>query len=135
MRRAVHGCPLNRLFLDNDATGSDIRVARRESLSAARPYVATSFDEAAPAISPDERWLAYTSDETGQDEVYIASFPSPGGPQVVSIGGGSAPVWGKDGRILYYLDSAGQLIAADVQTSPGFVAKQRTTLFASDYET
>jgi serine/threonine-protein kinase len=119
---------------DRDATGHDIVVAHRDSLAAPWPYVATPFEETAPAISPDERWLAYESDETGEVEVYVSSFPSPGGRQVVSIGGGSAPVWGRDGRTLYYTGPGGALVAAGVRTDPSFAVLDRTTLFVSDHE-
>ncbi|HKG93632.1 MAG TPA: protein kinase [Gemmatimonadaceae bacterium] len=70
--------------------------------SAARPYAATPADETAARISPDGRWVAYTSDESGRAEVYLDSYPRPGRRVTISSGGGVHPVWRGDGRELYY---------------------------------
>ena len=55
-----------------------------------------------PAISPDGRWLAYSSDETGRLEVYVQRFPERGGRQPISVGGGVLPEWSADGNELFY---------------------------------
>ena len=70
--------------------------------STALPYAATSADETAARISPDERWVAYTSDESGQLEVYLDSYPRPGRRVSITTSGGAHPVWRGDGRELYY---------------------------------
>jgi hypothetical protein len=70
--------------------------------SAARPYAATPADETAARASPDGRWVAYTSDESGRAEVYLDAYPRPAGRVRVSLGGGVHPVWRGDGRELYY---------------------------------
>ena len=70
--------------------------------SAARPYAATPADETAARVSPDGRWVAYTSDESGRAEVYLDSYARPGWRVKVSSGGGVHPVWRGDGRELYY---------------------------------
>ena len=59
-------------------------------------------DEQAPAISPDGLWIAYTSDRTGNREIYVERFPELGGEQLISRGGGAYPVWSQDGRELFY---------------------------------
>lgn len=70
--------------------------------SAARPYAATSADETTARISPDGRWVAYTSDRSGRAEVYLDSYPRPGRRVTLSSDGGVHPVWRGDGRELYY---------------------------------
>jgi Tol biopolymer transport system component len=70
--------------------------------SAARPYAATPADETAARASPDGRWVAYTSDESGQAEVYLDAYPRPARRVRLSSGGGVHPVWRGDGRELYY---------------------------------
>ena len=70
-------------------------------------------------LSPDERWIAYNSVESGRWEVYVASFPSFGGKRRVSSGGGCQAHWRKDGKELFYLDLKGQLMALDVAMGVG----------------
>ena len=67
-----------------------------------KPLLTTPFTNTTPALSPDGRWLAYASDESGQAEVYVQPFPSMQGRTQVSAGGGSEPVWSRNGRELYY---------------------------------
>lgn len=67
-----------------------------------RPFVNSRFFENFPDFSPDGRWLAYVSNETGQREVWVQPFPGPGAKQQVSRDGGQAPVWRKDGREIFY---------------------------------
>jgi serine/threonine-protein kinase len=82
------------------------------------PLVRTAFTEAGAAISPDMRYLAYQSNESGLDEIYVRPFPHVNnGWWHVSTGGGSRPVWSRDGRELFYLDAANTLTAVPVQTS------------------
>jgi serine/threonine-protein kinase len=67
-----------------------------------QPFVATPANELSPVFSPDGRHIAYVSNETGQNEVYVRPFPPPGPVTAVSIAGGSEPAWSRDGRTLYY---------------------------------
>jgi Tol biopolymer transport system component len=67
-----------------------------------RPLLATPFAEWGAALSPDGRWIAYSSDRSGRGEVYVAAFPSMTSPVLVSTEGGSNPAWSRDGRQLYY---------------------------------
>ena len=95
----------------------------------------TEFAEQDPAISSDSHWLAYTSDETGQAEVFVRPFPNIGGEKVqVSIGGGSGPLWANDIGELFYVDAGRRLIAAEFETDPGFRVVQRETLFTAGPE-
>jgi serine/threonine-protein kinase len=65
-------------------------------------FLNTSFSEFSGAFSPDGRWLAYDSDESGTYEVYVRPFPGPGGKWQVSTGGGQDPVWSRNGKELFY---------------------------------
>ena len=66
--------------------------------------VDTQANEVLPVVSPDGRWLAYMSDESGALEVYVQRFPDGGGRQRVSTSGGTRPIWGPDGRELFYVN-------------------------------
>jgi eukaryotic-like serine/threonine-protein kinase len=88
--------------------------------------------EAFPALSRDGHWLAYVSDESGRQEVYVRPFPGPGGKIQVSVNGGNEPVFSRDGRELFYREDEGvvsRLIAAAVRTAPAFEVVSRTPLF------
>mgnify|MGYP001818527881 CR=1 FL=1 len=76
---------------------------------------ASSFDETTPTLSPDSRWLAYASDESGTSEVYVTTFPNPARRWQVSSEGGQLPKWRADGRELFFLRPDGTLIAAEVE--------------------
>ena len=100
--------------------------------SAVTPLVATpEFAEQDPALSPDGRWLAYTSDETGRNEVYVKAFPNVDSTRVrVSTDGGYSPLWAHSGSELFFVDAGRRsLIAAEVETAQGFRVLQRETLF------
>jgi serine/threonine-protein kinase len=80
------------------------------------------FDESAAALSPDGRWLAYMSDETGTSEVYVRPFPdAEAGRWQVSLDGGQAPLWAPSGRELFYVDARRNMVAVSVAggESPG----------------
>jgi dipeptidyl aminopeptidase/acylaminoacyl peptidase len=82
-------------------TGADIWVLDRARESA-RPLVRTRFNEYTPALSPDGRYAAYTTDESGRPEIQIVSFPEGIGRRQVSTDGGSEPLWSRDGGELFY---------------------------------
>jgi Tol biopolymer transport system component/tRNA A-37 threonylcarbamoyl transferase component Bud32 len=71
-------------------------------------------------VSPDGRWIAYASDESGRWQVYVASFPSPGGRWQISSDGGTQPVWRRDGRELFYLGADRKLMAVPITAGPRF---------------
>jgi len=83
------------------------------------PFLRTRFREFTPAFSPDGHWLAYTSNESGIDEVYVRPFPGPGGRTQVSSGGGMFPVWECNGRELFFLSSERLITVADYSVSSG----------------
>ena len=83
-------------------------------------------------VSPDGTLAAYTSNESGRYEIYIRSFPEPGGQTIVSEGGASIPYWSPDGNTLYYFTGPGQpLMAARLQRDPVPVVVSRDTLVAA----
>ena len=102
----------------------DLAILSRET-GTAEARLATSFEETGAAISPDGRWMAYQSDESGQPEVYVRPFPNiDEGKWPVSSTGGSLPVWSKDGRELFFLDAEGLLSVVDVGAGDGFTASR-----------
>ncbi|HXG70208.1 MAG TPA: protein kinase [Gemmatimonadaceae bacterium] len=100
--------------------------------------LASPFNESYPAVSPDGKWLAFVSDESGQEEVYVRPLHGQGAKTLLSRSGGSEPVWSRSGRELYYLGSGETgtlLIAAAVSTGAEFKVVGRTDLFQfSEYE-
>jgi DNA-binding winged helix-turn-helix (wHTH) protein/Tol biopolymer transport system component len=92
------------IFTDRSTGGVDIGSVAIEGDHTRRPLLATKFNEMRPALSPDGRWLAYESNESGQSEVYVRPFPKvDSGKWTVSSGGGEEPRWSRDGRTLYFL--------------------------------
>jgi Tol biopolymer transport system component len=98
------------------------------------PFLMTSFDESAPVFSPDGKWLAYVSDESGRSEVYVQPYPGPGAKWPISTDGGNEPAWSADGRELYFRHRD-QLMAAGIQTTPAFRSNRPQPVFESRYET
>jgi Tol biopolymer transport system component/DNA-binding winged helix-turn-helix (wHTH) protein len=95
-------------------------------------FAETPFIEASAVFSPDGRWIAYTSNEGGQPDVYVQSFPGPGAKSQVSRDGGTHPVWRADGRELFYLAADGTMMAVPVRTGRSFDAGRPQALFASN---
>ena len=91
------------------------------------PYRNGDFSENEASLSPSGRFLAFTSNESGRNEVIVQPFPDPSrGRWQISTEGGSAPRWRRDGRELYYLDLKGRLIGVSVTTVPDFTVQQTT---------
>jgi len=84
------------------------------------PFLQTSLDEGSAGFSPDGRWVAYRSTESGRDEVYVQTFPTSGGKRMVSPNGGYAPQWRGDGKELFYISGDGKLMAVEVKPGNSF---------------
>ena len=126
-----HGYTALRKF--GGGASGDIYIAPAESLSAAKPFIATPAVEVNPRVSPDGKTLAYVSNETGQAEVYITPLPGPGPKAAVSTGGGNAPRWSHDGSTLFYLSATRLMAASITRTLPAAVTR-RDSLFAWSYD-
>jgi len=95
-------------------------------------FLSTPTTEGAPRFSPDGRWIAYVSDESGRPEIYVQPFPGPGGKWQISTDGGIEPGWNPNGRELFYR-SGDRMMAVPVTTAPAFSAGRPTMLFERPY--
>ena len=94
------------------------------------PFLQTPVNEIAGAVSPDGRWIAFSSDETGRYELYVTSFPSPGVKRQISSEGASGPQWLRGGGGLVYINGERKLIAVDVDAKgPEFKLGESHVLF------
>ena len=88
----------------------------------AEPFLRTSANELNPAVSPNGRWIAYQSDESGRYEVYVVPFRGPGGKRQISDGGGQLPIWSRNGLQLFFEDLNNRIMATDyTATGDSFV--------------
>jgi Tol biopolymer transport system component/DNA-binding winged helix-turn-helix (wHTH) protein len=114
-------------------TGFDIVRMGNELDAAATPVLASAANETAPAFSPDGRWLAYVSDVTGHEEVYLMAWPQGGAPLRVSTQGGREPVWSKRGDELFF--RRGQsMLAARVAGGAQLRVSEPVTLFTGEFD-
>jgi dipeptidyl aminopeptidase/acylaminoacyl peptidase len=124
--------------------GRDILLLQPGEDRAPRPLFATQFEEMYAEFSPDGRWIAYASNESGRSEVYVAPYPGPGPKVPVSVDGGHSPAWVRSGggHELLYLEPAGtggingnsgpyQVIAVPVTIGERFSAGQPRKLFST----
>jgi len=99
----------------------------------AQLFTRTRFDEAEPRFSPDGRWLAYISNESGRFEIYVQPYPGPGGKWQISTDGGMDPVWNPNGRELFYRNG-NKMMAVDISSKPSFAVGRPRMLFEGKYE-
>jgi hypothetical protein len=92
-------------------------------------FLKTEFNERYGMFSPDGKWIAYTSDESGRDEIYVQPYPATGAKWQVSREGGRRPKWRQDGREIYWLAQDGTLMAAEVSIGRTFQPGNVTALF------
>jgi serine/threonine protein kinase len=97
--------------------GEDLFVLPLSGERKAFPFVRDRFEKLSPEFSTDGRWIAYQSDESGRDEVYVASFPGAARRRQVSVSGGIMPRWRADGRELFFLGLNGKMTAVETQAS------------------
>ncbi len=95
-------------------------------------YLNEPFEELSPALSPDGKWVAYVSNESGQDEVFVRAFPEPGARWQVSVDGGTEPLWGANGHEIFYWNGD-EFLVARVSTTAGFQVLDRTEIFVMEF--
>jgi Tol biopolymer transport system component len=118
------------VFTERNARGDDdIFTLSLAGGQAAAPFAGSRFEEWGARFSHDGRWIAFSSDESGRNEIYLAPFPPTGGKRLVSAGGGNAIRWSRDGRELYYLSADRHLMAVPVHTGPTLELGQAVSLF------
>jgi eukaryotic-like serine/threonine-protein kinase len=114
--------------LDGATTPHDLWYRRLTGDTSTRVLVSSRAIEAAQRISPDGKWVAYNSDESGRNQVYVTPLPGPGGRVQVSANGGAQPVWSADSRRLFYVANGG-LMAATLSLTPTVQVESREKLF------
>lgn len=110
------------------ASSFDLWIARADD-GATHPLLATPANEMQARISPDGKWVAYASDESGVLEVYVEPYPQLGDKRQVSVGGGGQPQWRADQRELFYLSADRSVVAVEVETSDGMEFARPRRLF------
>jgi serine/threonine-protein kinase len=111
----------------------DIWIAPSDSPQALRPFIASpSAGEWEPRVSPDGKFLAYTSDESGTQEVYVRPLPGPGARVQVSLAGGREPMWSPNGRELFYR-VPGFVMSATLERGERITVSSRQQLFADAF--
>jgi Tol biopolymer transport system component len=95
-------------------TGADLFVLPLSGDRKPQPFLQTPFNELGGQFSPDGRWIAYTSNESGKYEVYVQPYPGPGGKWQISTAGGGIPRWRRDGTEIFYIAPDYKLMAAGI---------------------
>jgi len=109
-------------------TSGDIMLLHLDKERKVEPFLTTSFHENHPAVSPNGKFIAYCSDETGVEEVYVRQFPSGSGRVKISPGLGFYPKWSPDGTELFYTDGAGKYYSVAIDTTDGVLTPSAPTL-------
>jgi Tol biopolymer transport system component len=110
----------------------DVYVVSLDDTAPPRALVSTPAYEGGPQFSPDGRWMAFTSDESGRTEVYVRPYSGPDRRWLVSTQGGSHPLWNRNGRELFYR-SANKMMGVSVTTGPEIVLSAPRLLFEQRY--
>jgi len=112
-----------------EKTQADIWLLPLDGSGNPRPLLGAQFAEFHARFSPDGRWIAYASNESGRPEIYVQSFPLAGGKWQVSTAGGAQPRWRRDGKELYFIAPDRKLMAVDIKTGAGFEMGTQAPLF------
>jgi serine/threonine-protein kinase len=115
------------------ANGFDIELLTLDPAGTLTPLMTSAANETAPRFSPDGHWLAFVSNQSGSDEVYISPYPPNGSPIRVSSSGGREPVWSRTGRELFYRQGDA-LMAVDVSQENGVRISRPRTLFTARFD-
>ena len=112
------------LRVDDDST--------TRSGATAQVFTRTRAADGAPQLSPDGRWMAYASEESGRREIYVQAYPGPGGRWQISSDGGNEPLWSSTGREMFYR-SGDRMMGVDITTEGGFLPGKPRQLFEGSY--
>ena len=119
--------------VDRVNSSRDIFAANMTGDRTPRVFLNTEFDELTPRFSPDGRWVTYVSNESGHDEVYVRPYPGPGGRTLVSNGGGSEPLWARDGRRVFYRAGSAVVAATISMAGAGVTVAARDTILRGNF--
>jgi serine/threonine-protein kinase len=111
----------------------DIWLTSPEDDDPPLPLLNTSFNEGGAAFSPNGRWLAYVSDESGREEVYVRDLSGSGGKLQISNGGGNEPCWSRTGREIFYRNQGWMMSAGIISEEPLRASKPKP-IFEADYD-
>jgi len=114
-------------------TLQDIWMLPPAGTGSPRPFLETPFGEGAPAFSPDGRWVAYVSNESGRNEIYVRPYPGPGEKLTISTEGGSEPIWSRTGRELFYRNGDA-MMSVGISAGPPLEVGSPRRLFERPYE-
>jgi eukaryotic-like serine/threonine-protein kinase len=118
------------VFASGEQTGRRSILTMRLGEARATPFLATAALEHMPAFSPDGRWIAYASNESGRSEIYVRSYPPSDGPsRRISDGGGTAPLWSPQGSELFYRSASGNMMAVPLRPDTAIPAGRAQELF------
>jgi eukaryotic-like serine/threonine-protein kinase len=121
------------IYRQMPGTGADIYSVTMDGKATMQPVVQTPFDETRARFSPDGKWFAYESSDSGATEVYVRRYPPTADQRQVSVNGGASALWRPDGRELYYLGSK-SLMAVPIRTADGFNPGTAVPLFRTTGE-
>jgi Tol biopolymer transport system component len=113
---------------DRGLTNTDLWIYSLEEKKA-EPWLASSYSEKQARFSPDRKWIAYSSNESGRPEIYVRGFMPPGGKWRVSSDGGSAPVWRPDGKELFFVSADARIMSVTVRPGAAFDGGAAAPLF------
>jgi Tol biopolymer transport system component len=131
---AAHGKIVVFDDIGKGGTGGDIFYVRLNEDHKPQQFLATKFNEIQGKLSPDERWLAYASDEKGAYQIYVRSFPDARGEWQISINGGMQPRWRADGKELFYISADQYLMAVSITATPDkLIAETPKRLFKANF--
>lgn len=130
------GPPRGFAVIEMELTGREgLYITPMDSIAEPRPLVVSSAEHHSPAISADGRTVAWVSDESGERQVYAQPLPGPGARVQVSVNGGTEPVWSRAGSTLFYRQTTGRILSAEVSGTPLRVVRHDSLSFVDAYVT